>query len=409
MELTATMIKKLQKDLEGTKSVEQLMGKQGAIKNLLKTLLEAMYQGEMDNHLGYAKHSSLGDNSGNSRNGSSKKTLNSDYGEITVNVPRDRNGEFDPLLIKKYEKNVGPIEERVISMYARGMSTRDIQQHIEEIYALELSPSMISNITDKVLETVKEWQNRPLENLYPIVFLDAIHFNVRSEGKVIKKAAYTCLGIGLNGIKEVLGIWIGQSEGAHLWLSVLTDLKTRGVKDILIACVDGLPGFPEAINTVFPMTIIQPCVIHAIRNLLKRISVRERLTFMRDLKPVYRAPTLEAAELAMEHLELKWSGKYSSALKIWRNNWPALSQYFSYPEEIRRTIYTTNAVEALHRQFRKVTKTKSVFPSDDALRKILFLSIRNISEKWQKGAIAKWQVIMNQLNIIFKDRLNGYY
>lgn len=408
MELTSSMIDKLKKDLEETDSVERLMGKNGAIKNLLKTLLESMYEAEITEHLGYTKHSPQGNNTGNSRNGSSPKSLKSDYGEIQVKVPRDRNGDYEPILIKKYEKNIGPIEDKVISMYARGMSTRDIQSHIEEIYAIELSPSMVSNITDKVLETVKEWQNRPLESIYPIVFFDAVHFKVRSEGKVINKAAYTCLAIDLEGHKDLLGMWIGESEGARFWLSVCDDLSKRGVRDILITCVDGLSGFPEAINSVFPKAVTQLCVIHAIRNIINRISVRERGEFMKDLKLVYKARTLEEAELEMDKLENKWGAKYSSAIKIWRDNWVNLSHYLSYPEEIRRIIYTTNAVEALHRQFRKVTKTKSLFPNDESLRKILFLSYKNIAQKW-KGSISKWQVILNYLNIIFKERLIDYY
>jgi len=408
MELSPSMIDKLKKDLKETNSVEKLMGKNGAIKNLLKTLLESMYEAEITEHLGYTKHSPQGNNTGNSRNGSSPKSLKSDFGEIQVKVPRDRNGDYEPILIKKYEKNIGPIEDKVISMYARGMSTRDIQSHIEEIYAIELSPSMVSNITDKVLEIVKQWQNRPLESIYPIVFFDAVHFKVRSEGKVINKAAYTCLAIDLEGHKDLLGMWIGESEGARFWLSVCDDLSKRGVRDILIACVDGLNGFPEAINSVFPKAVTQLCVIHAIRNIINRVSVRERGEFMKDLKLVYKARTLEEAELEMDKLENKWGAKYSSAIKIWRDNWVNLSHYLSYPEEIRKVIYTTNAVEALHRQFRKVTKTKSLFPNDESLRKILFLSYQNISKKW-KGSISKWQVILNYLNIIFKERLIDYY
>lgn len=408
MELTSTMIEKLKKDLGDTNSVEGLMGKGGAIKNLLKTLLETMYEAELTDHLGYDKHSPLGNNTGNSRNGSSKKTLKSDVGEINVRVPRDRNGDYQPALIKKYEKNIGPIEEKVISMYARGMSTRDIQAHVEEIYGLEISPSMVSNITDKVLETVKEWQNRPLEKIYPIMFFDAIHFKVRSEGKVISKAAYTCLAIDLEGHKDMLGIWIGESEGAHFWLSVFTELSNRGVQDILITCVDGLKGFPDAINSVFPRAVTQLCVIHAIRNIIRRISARDRPAFMKDLQLVYKAPTLEAAELQIDNLDRKWGKKYSSAIKIWREHWVNISHYLSYPEELRKIIYTTNPVEALHRQFRKVTKTKSLFPNDESLRKILYLSYKNIAEKW-KGSVSKWQVILNQLNIIFNDRLKEYY
>jgi transposase-like protein len=408
MELTPTMIEQLKKDLGDNPTVEKLLGKGGAIKNLLKSLLETMYEAEMTDHLGYDKHSPVGNNSGNSRNGTSPKTLKSEFGQLKVEVPRDRNGEYKPVLIKKYKKDIGLIEEKIISMYARGMTTRDIQSHVQEIYELDISPSMISKITDKVLDKVKQWQGRQLEKVYPIAFFDAIHFKVNSEGRVISKAAYTCLAIDVDGRKDLLGIWIGESEAAHFWLGIFDELKARGVNDILISCVDGLIGFPEAINTVFPKAEIQLCIIHAIRNILKRVGSRDRRLFMADLKYVYKADTLENAELALDKLEEKWGKKYSSAIKIWRSQWGNLSNYFAYPEELRKVIYTTNAVEALHRQFRKVTKAKSLFPTDDSLRKILFLSYKNISERWNVS-ICKWQVIMNHLNIIFKDRLDVYF
>jgi transposase-like protein len=347
----------------------------------------------------------VGNNSGNSRNGNSTKTLKNDQGEIEIKVPRDRNGQFDPILIKKYERTIGPIEDKIISMYAKGMSTGDIQSHVEDIYGIEISPTMVSNITDKIMDTVKQWQNRPLEKLYPIVFFDAIHYKVRDDGKVLTKAAYTCLAIDLEGRKDLLGLWVGQSEGAHFWLNIMTELKNRGVEDILIACVDGLKDFPETINTVFPKTAVQLCIIHMVRNTLKRISFHERELFMGYLKKLYTAPTEEAALMEMDNLEANWGKRYPSAIKLWRDNWYNAMTFLKYPKELRKIIYTTNAVEALHRQFRKITKAKSLFPNDESLRKILYLAYMGSAKKWTI-ALAKWQVAFNHLTIIFKDRFN---
>jgi transposase-like protein len=405
MELSEENIEQLKKDFQTAKTYDDLMGKDGAIKKLLKLSIENMLNAELTEHLGYPKHSPVGNNSGNSRNGNSTKTLKNDHGEIEIKVPRDRNGEFDPILIKKYERTIGPIEDKIISMYAKGMSTRDIQSHVEDIYGIEISPSMVSNITDKILDTVKQWQNRPLEKLYPIVFFDAIHYKVRDDGRVLTKAAYTCLAIDLQGRKDLLGLWIGQSEAAHFWLNIMTELKNRGVEDILIACVDGLKGFPEAINTVFPKTAVQLCIIHMVRNTLKKISYYERELFMGSLKKLYTAPTEEAAMMQMDNLEANWGKKYPSAIKLWRNNWSNAMTFMTYPKELRKIIYTTNAVEALHRQFRKITKAKSLFPNDESLRKILYLAYMGTAKKWTI-AIHKWQVALNHLTIIFEDRFN---
>jgi transposase-like protein len=405
MELSEENIEQLKKDFKTAKTYNDLMGKDGAIKKLLKLSIENMLDAELTEHLGYPKHSPVGNNSGNSRNGNSTKRLKNDHGEIEIKVPRDRNGEFDPVLIKKYDRTIGPIEDKIISMYAKGMSTRDIQSHVEEIYGIEVSPTMVSNITDKILDTVKQWQNRPLEKLYPIVFFDAIHYKVRDDGKVLTKAAYTCLAIDLEGRKDLLGLWVGQSEGAHFWLNIMTELKNRGVEDILIACVDGLKGFPETINTVFPKTAVQLCIIHMVRNTLKRISFKERKLFMGCLKKVYTAPTEEAALMEMDNLEANWGKKYSGAIKIWRDNWSNAMTYMAYPKELRKIIYTTNAVEALHRQFRKITKAKSLFPNDESLRKILYLAYTGTAKRWII-AMPNWQVALNHLTIIFEDRLN---
>ncbi len=404
MKLTSELIKQLEKDFENCKTADDLLGKDGVVKNLIRGLSDQILEAEMTQHLGYEKHSSEGDNSGNSRNGASSKTVKTDFGEIQIKVPRDRNGEFDPALIKKHQRDLGKIDEIIISLYAKGLTTRDIKEHLDELYGLEVSPAFISNVTERVREFVVEWQARPLDKLYPIVYLDAIHYKIREESRIINKAAYTVLGINSDGLKEMLGIWIDQSEGANFWLSVLTDLKSRGVEDILIACVDGLKGFPDAIATIFPEAVVQLCVIHQIRNSLRYVASKHQKEFIKDLKLVYQSPTKENAELQLEHLEEKWGKKYPVVTNSWKNNWSNLSNYFQYSEEIRKLIYTTNSVEALHRQLRKVTKTKSLFPHDDALKKMLFLAYRDIAKKWNKP-IANWPIIVSQLSIIFKDRM----
>ena len=408
MKLTEEMIEQLKADLSKAKNYEDLMGKDGAIKKLLSQSLEQMLESELAEHLGYEKHSPAGRNTGNSRNGKTHKTLKNDNGEIEITVPRDRNGEFDPIIVKKYERTIGPIEDKIISMYAKGMTTRDIQSHIQEMYGLDISATLVSNITDKIVHIATEWQNRPLESIYPIIFFDAIHYKVRDESKkVVSKAAYTCLGVELNGRKDLLGLWVGEAEGANFWLSVLTELKNRGVKDILIACIDGLKGFPDAINTVFPKAEIQLCVIHQIRNTLKYIASKDQKEFMKQLKTVYTAPTEEAALENLNVLEENWSQKYSLALKSWKQNWNNLATFFKYPEEIRTIIYTTNAVEAVHRQFRKVTKARSLFPNDDALRKMLYLAYRDLSKKWTIP-IRNWSIVISNFSIIFEERLEPF-
>ena len=404
MKLTSELIKQLEKDFENCKTADDLLGKDGVVKNLIRGLSDQILEAEMSQHLGYEKHSSEGDNSGNSRNGASSKTVKTDFGEIQIKVPRDRNGEFDPALIKKHQRDLGKIDEIIISLYAKGLTTRDIKEHLDELYGLEVSPAFISNVTERVREFVVEWQTRPLDRLYPIVYLDAIHYKIREESRIVNKAAYTVLGINSDGLKEMLGIWIDQSEGANFWLSVLTDLKSRGVEDILIACVDGLKGFPDAIATIFPEAVVQLCVIHQIRNSLRYVASKHQKEFIKDLKLVYQSPTKENAELQLEHLEEKWGKKYPVVTNSWKNNWSNLSNYFQYSEEIRKLIYTTNSVEALHRQLRKVTKTKSLFPHDDALKKMMFLAYRDIAKKWNKP-IPNWPIIVSQLSIIFKDRM----
>ena len=407
MELTPEMIEQLQADLKKAKTYQDLMGEGGAIKKIIKASLEGMLDAELTEHLGYEKYSPEGRNSGNSRNGKTRKTLKNDNGEIDIRIPRDRNGLFDPVVVKKYERTLGPIEDKIISMYAKGMTTRDIQSHVQEFYGLDISATLISQITDKIIDLARQWHNRPLENLYPIVFFDAIHYKVSSEGRVINKAAYTCLSLDITGRKDLLGLWVSEAEGANFWLNVFTELKNRGVHDILIACVDGLKGFPEAINTVFPKTEIQLCIIHLIRNTLKYIAYKDQKSFMGMLKEVYRAPTEEAALIALDKLEETWAKKYSLSIKIWKNNWHHASTFFRYPEEVRKIIYTTNAVESVHRQFRKVTKSKSIFPHDDALKKMLFLAYRDLSKKWNRLPVQFWTVAFSHLSIIFEERLQN--
>lgn len=375
------------------------------LKELFKGTLQEILEAEIEEHLGYEKHSAAGNNSGNSRNGYSPKTIKTKMGKTELAIPRDRNGEFEPQIIRKYETTANELEDQVIAMYAKGMSTRDIESHLKDIYGIEASASLISKITDKIFPLVAEWQARPLERVYPIVYLDAIHFKVRKDNRIINKAAYTVLGINISGLKDVLGIWIGESESASFWLGVCNDLKNRGVEDILIACKDGLSGFSEAINTVFPRTDIQLCVIHQIRNSMKYVSYKERKVIMADLKQVYQALTLEEAELAFEIFKEKWDKKYPIISRSWETNWLELTTYFSYPQDIRRLIYTTNVVEAYHRQLRKVTKTKTAYPTDDALRKIIYLATVDAAKKWTMP-VKDWGQCISQFVIQFGDRLD---
>lgn len=404
MKVEDEIIQQLQEDLKSCKTVDDLLGKDGAIKKLIKKTVERMLDGELTEHLGYEKHSPAGKGTGNSRNGSSGKKLKSDYGSVSIEVPRDRNSEFEPTVIKKHQTMLGALDEKIISMYARGMSVRDIQAHLQEIYGVEVSPTFISKITEKILALVEEWQARPLSEVYLIMYLDAIHYKVREDGRIVTKAAYTVLGIDATGHKDLLGIWIGGNEGANFWLAVLTELRNRGVQDILIACVDGLKGFPEAIQTVFPAAEVQLCIIHQIRNSLRYVSYKNQKEVMVDLKKVYTAPTESKATHELDNLAAKWGQKYPLVVNSWQRNWPQLSTFFKYPQEIRTIVYTTNAVENLHRQFRKVTKTRSAFPHDGALRKLLYLAYRAIAQKWTMP-LRNWPYIISQFAIIFEGRL----
>ena len=375
-------------------------------KLMIGEMLENGLEGELDDELGYTKYDYRNKDGENSRNGYSKKTLKTSFGETEIKVPRDRDGEFEPQLIKKNQTTLtGDIEEKILSMYAKGMTTSDIETHIQDIYGLECSDSTISRITDKILPVVREWQSRPLEEVYAVVFMDAIHFHVRSEGQIVKKAVYIAIGINMDGLKEVLGMWVGENESAKFWLSVMNGLKNRGLQDILIACVDGLTGFPAAIEAVYPKTEIQQCIIHQIRNTTRFVSYKDIKALMADLKKVYAAIDEQTALSELEIFDEKWGTKYPKIAISWRDNWANLSTYFKYPQEVRTLIYTTNAIEGFNRQLRKVTKNKGVFPTDDSLLKMLYLAMMDITKKWT-GKRREWGQIHSQLEIFFADRLS---
>ena len=374
-------------------------------KLMVGEMLENALEGELDDELGYTKYDYRNKEGENSRNGYSKKTLKTSFGETEIKVPRDRDGEFEPQLVKKNQTTLtGDIEEKILSMYAKGMTTSDIETHIQDIYGLECSDSTISRITDKILPVVREWQSRPLEEVYSVVFMDAIHFHVRSEGQIVKKAVYIAIGINMDGLKEVLGMWVGENESAKFWLSVMNGLRNRGLQDILIACVDGLTGFPAAIEAVYPKTEIQQCIIHQIRNTTKFVSYKDIKALMADLKKVYAAIDEQTALCELENFDEKWGNKYPKIAISWRDNWANLSTYFKYPQEVRTLIYTTNAIEGFNRQLRKVTKNKGVFPTDDSLLKMLYLAMMDITKKWT-GKRREWGQIHSQLEIFFADRL----
>lgn len=392
------------KEMARVKSPDDFFGKEGVFSKLFSKTMEEMLEAELSDHLGYQKHSSKGWNSGNSRNGSYEKKVRTSVGDQKLVVPRDRQGTFKSGVLKKYQTSSNEIEDKIVAMYARGMTTRDIQDTLEELYGIDVSPTTISNITDKVWSLVEEWQNRPLNSMYPLVFLDAIHLKIRLEGKTTNTACYVIQAVTLEGFTDVLGHWIGDgAEGANFWLSVLTDLQNRGVEDILIASVDGLTGFSEAIASVYPQTQIQRCVVHQIRNSLRYVSWKNKKEFTNDLKLIYKASTKEEAEKYLTQLENTWGKQYPIATRSWRNNWDELSTFFQYTPEIRKLIYTTNAIESYNRQIRKVTKTKSVFPTPEAARKMLYLAHRDIAKKWTK-ARHNWQLLLNQLTIHFEGR-----
>ena len=385
-------------------SMDDFFGKDGVFAQLFADTLETMLEGELTEQLGYERYEAKGRNSGNSRNGRYPKKIRTSTGEGTIQVPRDRRGEFEPQILKRHRHNTNELEEKIIGMYAKGMSVRDVRDQLEELYGVDVSAQTISTITDKVWPLVEEWQNRPLAQIYPIVYLDAIHISIRQKGRVEKVAAHLVLGIDLEGHRDVLGHWVSDgAESANFWLKVLSDLQNRGVRDVFIACVDGLTGFDEAIASIFPLARIQRCIIHQIRSSLKYVSWKERKAFVADLKRVYQAATREEAEANLVKLGETWSDKYAIAVRSWEQNWESLSTFFDYPKEIRRIIYTTNTVEGYNRQLRKVIKTKASFPSAEAARKLLYLINRDITKKWT-APIRDWAKILNQLAIIFEGR-----
>lgn len=393
--------------LAGYQKPEDLIGEHGLLKQLTKAVVERALQAEMAAHLGHDKHEHVANAVGNTRNGTSRKTLKGEFGELPIETPRDRQGSFEPQLIPKHQTRWTGFDDKILSLYARGMTVREIQGHLEEMYGTEVSPSLISSVTDAVMDEVKAWQSRPLDALYPIVYLDCIHVKVRDNGAVRVKAVYLALGIKLDGEKELLGIWIAQTEGAKFWLQVVTELKNRGVSDIFIACVDGLKGFPEAIETVFPKTAVQLCIVHMVRHSLNFVSWKLRKEVAADLRAIYTAATVEEAEQQLTAFEAKWGEGYPSIAQSWRRNWARITPFFGYPPEIRKVIYTTNAIESVNMSLRKVTKNRGSFPSDEALLKLFYLAIQNISRKWTMP-IRDWKAALNRFTIQFEERMPQY-
>ena len=397
-------------EVKKCKTIDDVIGKDGLVQRLIKDVLENILEVEMGEHLGrdkYDRQTDIDQDDRNYRNGYSKKTLRSSFGDVDLDVPRDRKAEFEPQIIKKYETVCNELDKKIISLYAKGMSTRDIQAEVEDLYGITLSPSMISKITDKVIATATEWQNRMLDEIYPIVYLDAMYFKVRSNGKIVNKAVYICLGYTLEGYKDILGIWVDETEGAKFWLSICNDLKNRGVKKILIACMDGLKGLPQAIKTVFPTVDIQTCIVHQIRNSIKYIASKDKKAFMKDLKEVYKAPTEDLALAQLDNLKEKWGSNYGMVIDSWYNNWNNLDTFFKFSPQIRKLIYTTNVLEGFNRQVRKFTKVRTIFPTDESLNKCVYLAtmeIMEIMEKWTQP-IHNWGTTLAELSLYFEEQL----
>ena len=395
------IIDKLLKDY---KEPEDLIGEDGLLKELTKRLLERAMSAEMTEHVGYEKHEAAGRGSGNSRNGKTAKTVKGTFGRLPIEVPRDRNGTFEPKIIGKHQTRFTGFDENIISLYARGLTVREIKEHLEEIYQVEVSPGLISTVTEEVIDEAKAWQDRPLERFYPFVYMDALIFKVRDHGTVRNKAIYLAIGVNMDGMKEVLGLWIAQTEGAKFWLQVVTELKNRGLEDILIACVDGLKGFPEAIETVYPKTEVQLCIVHMVRHSLNFVGWKQRKEVAADLRKVYTAATESEAETRLAEFAVRWDDKFPMISKSWRANWARVIPFFAHPPEIRKVIYTTNAIESLNMSLRKVTKTRSSFPNDEAVLKLLYLALRNIAKKWTMP-IQNWKAALNRFAIIYEDRV----
>ncbi|MGH8398203.1 MAG: IS256 family transposase [Gammaproteobacteria bacterium] len=389
------------------KKPEDLLGEQGLLKQLTKAIVERALQAEMTEHLGHDKHQPVENEAGNTRNGRSQKTLKGDFGALPIEIPRDRHGTFEPQLVPKHQTRWTGFDDNILSLYARGMTVREIQGHLEEMYGTEVSPALISSVTDAVLDEVKAWQARPLDGIYPIVYLDCIHVKVRDAGTVRVKAVYLALGINLTGEKELLGLWIAQTEGAKFWLQVVTELKNRGVQDIFIACVDGLKGFPEAIETVFPKTDVQLCIVHLVRHSLNYVSWKLRKQIAEDLKAIYSAATAEEAEVRLTEFEHTWDATHAPIAQSWRRNWTRIIPFFAYPPEIRKVIYTTNAIESVNMSLRKITKNRGSFPSDEALIKLFYLALRNISKRWTMP-LRDWKAALNRFTIQYDERMPSH-
>lgn len=401
MPIRKELLDELIKDCE---KPEDMLGQDGLLKRLTGALVERMLEAEMSEHLGYEKHSPNGRGSGNSRNGHGKKTLKTDRGEMEIAVPRDRNSTFEPLIVEKRKTRFEGFDDQIISMYGRGMTQREIRDHLQELYGVEVSIDLISRATDAVWDELKAWRSRPLEAIYPVVILDAVILKVREKGQVRNRSAYVALGVNLEGYKDVLGLWIQGAEGAKFWLMVLTELKNRGVQDILIACCDGLQGFPDAIETVFPETLVQTCIVHMIRNSTRYVNWKERKQLARDLKPIYKAATRADAEIALDQLEAKWGDRYPMAIETWRSKWERIVPYLDFPEPIRKMIYTTNALESLNASLRKVINPRGHFPNDEAAMKILYLAVQNQMKRWQKPR-PDWRQIVQHLALYFEGRI----
>jgi putative transposase len=391
--------------IKGYEKPEDLIGESGLLKQLTKALIERAMNAELSHHLGYEKHDPAGYNSGNSRNGTSAKTVKGEFGEVVVETPRDRNGSFEPQILPKGQTRFDGFDDKIVSLYARGMTTREIQGHLQEMYGVEVSPALISSVTDAVTEEVKAWQSRPLEPIYGIVFLDALYVKMRHEGRVENRAVYVAIGVDLEGRKEVLGLWTSANEGAKFWLAVLTELRNRGLKDVLIVCIDGLKGFPQAIESVFPEARIQLCIVHLVRASLNYVNWKERKLVAADLKAIYRAATEAQAEQELSEFIARWGHKYQAIGKLWQDNWDRVIPFFDFPPEVRRVIYTTNAVESLHMSLRKIIKTRGSFPSEEAAMKLLYLALRNASAKWE--SVQHWKEALNHFEMLWGDRIKA--
>jgi putative transposase len=386
---------------------EDLIGENGLLKQLTKALVERAMNAELTHHLGYKKNDAQGRGSGNSRNGKSRKKLKGDFGEIEIEVPRDREGEFEPKIVAKHQRRFDGFDDKILSMYARGMSTREIQGHLQDMYGVEVSPSLISDVTDAVVEELQQWQSRPLEALYAIVYLDAMFVKMRHEGRVENRAVYIAVGVRMDGYKDVLGLWTAESEGPKFWLTVITELQNRGVRDIFIVCVDGLKGFPEAIEAVFPNSQVQLCIVHLIRNSLKYVNRKDWKPVVSDLKAVYNASTAEAAKQELQQFGERWDSKYRPIRAMWERNWERIIPFFAFPPPVRRVIYTTNAIESLNMSLRKIIKTRGSFPSEPAALKLMYLALKNVVRHWQEKAVPHWKDALNHFTILWEERIRA--